>query len=315
MVSLSLIAQDKITTSLTENHLELPGTKFAVIPPGKSFSTSDQFTGLISEEYKAMINFTEMPMSLEMVIPMFAKDLPPEDGKVLIDRDLILNGQPAKLYKVTMPDKGMGGLGNSDKPTMVTQWLMLYSASKDECIVISGGYELAQDEKLSNDFEKTFLSFYYDEDKEVNPMDGLTFTLDDSKLNLKFASLFMQTGVFYNVDGMYPTASDDKTNFVVMMMPYPVPEDEQKEEAIQKVKKPFGKDNIQVTSTEAVEIGGLSGYEVVGYKMDGKKKEVLYYSVSLFSKKVTYIMNGFTKRDMDKLLKEFKEVAHTFEVK
>jgi hypothetical protein len=304
-----------IKNTQTSEHVVIAGTKYAMITPDASFRNAQDFTGFQSSALEAGINITEMPMSYDMVLPMFTKDLPPKTGKLLLEKDLIMNGYKAKLYKQQGPrTSAFDKLDDTKKEgAEVTTWLMLYG-DENMCLVIVASYAAASDGVLSDKMEKSFKSFLYLANKEVNPLDQLQFTVNTDDTPLKFATIMMQTGVIFNLDGKFPTEMKSSVGFMVMVMPFPIEEVEQKEVAMEAVKKKYA-ENVEVSDSAKVIINGLTGYEVIGYEVNKQSETVLTYSVTLFDKDKYFVLNGSSKKDFETYVKLFRKVSQSFKLK
>jgi len=289
----------------SDEHVEIPGTKYSIIPPDESYSISSNFHGLQTEDEKSAINITEMPMPFATVLPMFAKDIPANE--LTEEKDYMINGNSVKLYKSKR-------LINPDIPeSEVMFYTMLYGNEKTT-FMIAATYESAKEEILSSKFENSLLSFMYMEGKEVDPQDGLSFSLDMSNTPLQFASVVMQTGAAYNMDGEMFKEKEDATNYMVMIMPVEIEEAEQKDKAIRGVKKSFD-ENINVEEVNPVTLDGLNGYEVVAYEQGENDEVKLKYAVALFEKDKYYDIRASSEIDLEKRLEMFKMISRTFKLK
>ena len=312
-----LYAQEvKIDNTLTEQHLSLSGTPYALLLPDASFEVSKDYTGIQNKELEAGINMTEVPMPIEVMLPQFEKDLPPKNGELLIERELLMNGYTAKLYKTNVVHKSaMGELAEPDtKGKSLVMWLLLYG-NDEFCMMITGTYPSKSDEALSAKFEKSLLSFLYLSDKEINPLDALSFNISTANSPLKFSTTFMQTGAAFNLDGEFPSKKGSDITYIVMVMPFAVPEEEQKEEAINVVKKPYN-DTVELKETNEIEINGLKGFEVIGYEQKPEEETpTLSYGLTLFGVEKYYSIRGSAKKDIEENLEMFRRVSSSFELK
>jgi hypothetical protein len=106
LISLEVFGQTHtINNKLTAEHTELPGTLYALIKPDDSYKIATNFTGLENTTIGAGINITELPIGYSEYLPMVTKDLPSEGSGLLIEKDLLMNGFQAKLYKVEISSK------------------------------------------------------------------------------------------------------------------------------------------------------------------------------------------------------------------
>jgi hypothetical protein len=302
-----------IENTKTPDHLEIPGTKYLLIKPDSSFAIATDFTGLKSKDLKAGLNITELPIPFAEVLPMFTKDLPPKNGKLVLERDLTMNGYKAKLYKTEVLYKStIDKLTNPAKDAEpMVHWLLIYG-NEAMCLTISATYPNSIDKQLSNKIEKSLLSFIYTAEKEVDPLSGLSFSIDLGGTPLKFATVMMQTGAVFNADGKFPSESTDKTGYMILVMPFELESGEQEEKAIRAVKKPTDK-NMEIKEVNSIVLGGLKGYEVIGHQKRENTEFLLQYSVTLFDVGRHFVITGLSS-DTDKL-ELFRRVSSTFKLR
>lgn len=302
--SLSAQKIDTIDRPQTPNHVEIPGTKYLLQKPDTTFVIATDFTGFMNRDLEAGINITEAPLPFSTVLSMFSKDMPPKNAKLVLEKDLLLNGHTAKLYKTDGFYDSILNPQNDQNPAVL--WLLMY-ADEPNCYILSATYSSSKDTELSDKVEQSLLSFRYVADKVVNPLDGLTFQIDVSNTPLKFASTVMQTGAAFTIDGLIPTKAADRTTYIIMILPVPIPGDEQKEAAIKTVKSILD-ENTEIKSTNPITLGGLSGYEVIGYERQNQA-ETFHYAVTLFDKGRYFILRGTSQTDK---LDLFRKISQTF---
>lgn len=305
----------KINNKITKDYIEIPGTKLSIIKPDNSFKISSNFVGLENIELEAGINITEIPYSFENVLPMFSKDIPPKNGKLVFEKDFIINGYKVKLYKTDVIHKS--AMENIATPESeghaIIGWIMLYS--KDSLtLLVSARYPSSRDIELSDKFEKSILSLIYEENKKVNPLDGLSFSFDTQQSELKFASVIMQTGAMFNLDGELPTKLEDKTSYMIMVMPFPIEKEEQKAQAIKIVKGPLD-ENVEVKEINELKVNDIQGFEVIGYGKNKKGEDELNYSATFFTSDKHFVIHANTTIELESKLKLFKEFTRTFQLK
>jgi hypothetical protein len=85
---------------------------------------------------------------------------------------------------------------------------------------------------------------------------------------------------------------------MILVMPFEVELDEQREKAIRTVRKP-SRENIEIKEVNPVSIDGLNGYEVVGYERNENEELTMNYSVTLFDSKRHFIINGMSKIEVE----------------
>lgn len=295
----------EINFSQSDDHIEIPGTQYVMVPPDDSFTISDKFHGLVGPNEFSAINITEMPMSFETVVPMFAKDMPNEDLKE--EKDYMINGNNVKMYKT----ERLADPNNED--SMMNFWIMLHG-NKKATFMLAATFESAKEKIYSSKFEKSLLSFMFLEDKDVDPQAGLQFSLDITNTPLKFASLVMQTGAAYNTTGDIMNKREDKTSYMVMVMPIEIEKGQQKDQAIRGVKRNFD-DNITIAEVNPIKLDGIEGYEVVAYEEDETKGKTLKYAVALFDSGKYFDIRATSEIDLDKRLEMFKNISRSFKLK
>jgi len=318
LLHLPLIASSQvyiIDNIKTSDHIEIPGTKYIIIKPDESFYIAQDYTGLQNADLEAGMNITELPIPFDTVLPFFSKDIPPKNGKLIFEKDFIMNEYTVKLYKTEVIHKSaIDKISNPDAegdPRVL--WLMIYG-DENLCITISATYPSSMDSVLSDKFNNSLLSFLYLKDKDVDPLDGLTFSINTENSPLRFASVLMQTGAVFSIDGKFPSQSPDRTTYMIFVMPFDVDQEEQREKAIRTVQKP-SQENIEIREVKSVNIDRLNGYEVVGYERNENGEFTMNYSVTLFDTKRHFIIKGISKIEIEDRLEMFRRISRTFELR
>jgi len=137
--------------------------------------------------------------------------------------------------------------------------------------------------------------------------------VDISQSDLKFATILMQTGVAYTIDGEFPTEAKNKSNYMIMAMPFGTEENKREQRAIRNLNKPS--DKVKIEQIEKVTIDGLSGYEIIGYEDKGNNKKVLKYGTTLFDKEKQYRIVGTSNHNFEKNLIQFQKITRSFNQK
>ena len=312
-ITISFLLAEKIDNIKTEDHFHIPGTKFAIIPPEESFINSSEYTGLQNKELETGINITQFPMPYDSVLLLFTNDIPPKNGELLFEKDFVINGFKSKLFKTKTTNsiiaESFDKTPNSEK---TITWILL-SGNNELTFVLTSAYKYSLDDVLSIRIKKSLLSFVYLKDKEVNPIEQLSFTVDISQSDLKFATILMQTGVAYTIDGEFPTEAKNKSNYMIMAMPFGTEENKREQRAIRNLNKPS--DKVKIEQIEKVTIDGLSGYEIIGYEDKGNNKKVLKYGTTLFDKEKQYRIVGTSNHNFEKNLIQFQKITRSFNQK
>ena len=97
-------------------------------------------------------------------------------------------------------------------------------------------------------------------------------------------------------------------------MPVAIEKEEQKDQAVRAVKRPFD-ENITVEEVSPITLSGLSGYEVVAYEEKEGEDKTLKYAIMLFDDGKYYDIRAASEIDLDKRLEMFKALSRTFKLK
>lgn len=306
----------QITNKVNKEYSEIPGTKYLMIKPDSTFEVSKTFTGFENSSLQAGINISEPPLPFEQLVQMISKDMPPANGKLIFERDYIIDGNPAKLFKTEMANPGIAVQSDDsgDTSSTVTGLIMIYK-NDSTAILISGIYPAEKDKELGDKFIRSFLSFMYQKNKKTDPLQALNFALDTSATDLKFASIIMQKGALFNMDGKFPTQADDNTAYMVLVMPFPVEDKEEQKDMAIKLVKPALEPSIEIKEVNEIEVNGIKGIEVAGYWKNKKGEYELKYGVAFFTPQKTYVINASSTVEPEKKLKMFKTFTRTFKLK
>src|SRR5687767_4924453 len=87
----------QINPAVTAAYVQVPGTKFFIIPPDTTFTFSKNFTGLESIAQKAAITITELPIPYETMSDQLFKKLPA--NTVLFDSIYSNGSKKSRLVK------------------------------------------------------------------------------------------------------------------------------------------------------------------------------------------------------------------------
>jgi len=300
-----------IDNTVTEEHVFVPGTRFALLPPDASFEASSEYKGFENEALDAGIKVAEIPLTLKMMMGTLKKGLAKKKGQVLLDKDLIMNGYTAKLYKLNMRKKATKAqlAASGKKMLSVIEWVLLYG-NNNLCLMVTGTYGKEKDGQLSDKFEKSLMSFLYASKRKIDPMSALSFRVKTSDTPLKFAEIYKKTGASFNLDGKRSSKKGNAVKYIVEVMSSSIDVDKQEEEAVNLVKN----ETTELGETNPIEVNGLKGFEVIGY--DKKSGEsTLSYGATLFDAGKYYTIKGDSQKDFEKNMEVFRKVTSTFKLK
>jgi len=252
-------AQEAITTSLTDEHQQVKGSKLFLIPP-ESFAVADQFQGFQDFDRSASLLVAVLESPAQALIDAFTKEALKGQGvKVLKREEITLNGMTGLF--ITGEQIGYG--------TTFNKYILVFGDNTFTAL-INGMYPKDDAKDLDELVLKAMKSVVYVDDADTKPLEALNFTIDTEGTKLQFANLF-SGNVLYTIDGKVPTESIDKTNFLVgQSLSQSVILDE-KMFAINRLKKlPYKEISYQEEDVTKVEVDGLQGYSISARALEPK---------------------------------------------
>lgn len=287
---------------LTSEHQNIVGTKISIIPP-IGFIKADNFLGLQQTQSGATIMVLDIPAPFAETSKGLTKEGFLSQGvEVKTIKKLTLNNLPA-IFVI--------GEQNAYSNTY-TKYILCFGTEK-ETIMINGAIP-SNLEKIAKEVKTSILSSFYEENKKIDPFEVLDYEIDVSKSKMIYAKGMSNTMTF-NIDGLLPTKSQDKTSLFIAKSFSKIPVEDKKLFALNRLKQlPINIINIE--NTETIEIDTISGYQILLTTNNKKTNEPeKIYFVILFSDNLYYILYGSTNNTFDKNIDELKKVVKTFKRK
>lgn len=302
--TISVFGQKAINNTKTEKHMQIPGTKFFLIPPDGFVSAKD-FSGLQQMENGASIIVMDMPAPYSVAVQKFSKQEFKTKG-VLVQKtqEMKVNGKQGLFITAEQSSQGIN----------FSKYLLVFGDSKNTYL-LNASFPKAFEE-LDAQIRGSIFSVVYDEGLSVDSLNAVPFSIDTENTKMKFAKNLMGS-LMFTADGNVPTRSNDKTNFSVGPSLGPVKINDQKQTAIARIRKFQYKDlKMDEENITEIEIDGISGYEIIAEGIDAKTgvKE-LAYQVMLFPEEGYYILLGTATEDFEQNLEMFRKLARTFKRK
>ena len=293
--------QREINNSTTEDHKQIPGTKFFIVPP-TGFVAATSFQGFQQINSGASILVIEIPGPFSESIKGFTEQGLKTRGMVLqMQEEINLNGYQGLLLTAEQFAHG----------TNYSKYILVFGDS-NATYMVNGTFP-EEFEELEKDVRESILSVVYESELMVDPLSAVAFTVDTRNTKLNFAKNLTGT-LIYTVDGEVPTASNDKTSFIVGHSLVNIHTIDKKLTALNRIKRmPYTDLEIDESEITSIDIDGISGYEIIGEgleKSNGAKE--LVYQVMLFTDDGYYILLGTTKSDFEENLQLFRKVARSF---
>lgn len=303
----SLLAQpNNIENGLSDQHIQIQGTKVAMIPPNE-FTPASDFKGFTLVEEQASIMVIEVPAPFSAASQGFTKENLASRGMTLISQeDLTLNGKQAILLKVQQFLAAQSFI----------KWLLVFGDDKN-MIVVNGVMPEDYAEARSQSVREAILSTVYEEGKEVDLLGNADFSIDYQATKFQFATEISGTFLF-TCDGQVPTQSEDKTFFMAGKSLWETPIENPKLFAIQRINQFSGYTPIELEgeNTQPVEVNGLFGYEIFMKAWNEKDQhEDLLYQVILYDERLYYIFVGVATENFEENLSLFKSLTNSFQRK
>ncbi|TRZ42321.1 hypothetical protein [Robertkochia solimangrovi] len=297
------IKAQQFPKSVTEDHRLIAGTNISVIPPD-GFEAATAFKGFRSPEDDAsMIMVVTIPGPFSEVSKGFSPEMMETRGMELKQKTAVeISGYDGFLLRV---DQGAGALKFS-------KLILIYGDERSSTILngISPDYDEATFESVKN----CVLSTVVLRDMEVDPRQGLDYTLDESGGGFKFVSV-TGNGMIFNRDGQIPTQSEDQATLVC---------DRAYSNAIIKDKKLFSLSRLKKlpedysivpeTGINEIILDGILGYELFALRVEEPASAL--YQVILFPEEGGYyIFLGQYQAEFPSAAEDIKELILTFKTK
>ncbi len=283
----------------TSKPIILPGTNFSIVPPNSSYLPSKDFMGLFSNKYQSAIKVAELPFSIEVMKKSYQKN------NNTLSFDSVFKRGTIELMLIKE-----NNYNNQFSNDFTTLWTLIYSKDST-CIIVAANLSQELDNSLSNDIKQSLLSFRIDENIKANPLDQLSFTLNTMHSPLKFASIVMETGAYFNTSGELLSSIKDSLSYLVMVIPSYIEKNKQKKFALTSVQRRLNSGAEKIISTKNIYQSNLSGIEIT----TDLKKDGFQYDVYLFDSTRYYAIHAVSKSNNLDHIQLFKKITSTFKLK
>lgn len=296
----SSFGQEDVNNAKTENHLQVSGTKYFLIPP-TGFIAATNFQGFQQLNSGASILLMEIPGPFIEATKSFNEEGLKTQGVILKKKEEIkVNGLQGMILTTEQFAYG----------TNFKKYILVFGDS-NLTTIINGTFP-KEIKDLDKDILASMYSIVYEADLTIDPLRAVSFSINTENTKLKFAKN-MSGSLLYTVDGKVPTESEDKTSFIVGMSLSDIQSVDKKLTAINRIKKfPFSEIKIAEELILPVEIDEISGYEIVADGINNSGIKEMIYQVILFTDNGYYIMIGTTQNDFQNNLDLFKNISKTF---
>lgn len=280
------------------------GTRVSIAPP-EGFVPDTNFPGFSRRAYAATIQVTEMPAPFHETRSGFNLPELRERGMTLLDReDLRIGGYPGFLVHLTQVaagqtfEKWIGVLGN-----------------EQESLLVVATFPRASAESFSAPMKAAILSTRWDLKKSVDPLADLNYAVEPAG-PLKLARR-LGNGLLYTRRGAFPAQDPADPLFIVgpSISRREVPE--ARTFAEHRAHQTESLDDLAIARSEAVEIDGLTGWEILGEGKDRRDgRRITLYQVVLLDGPTYYLMQGLVGTAVaTDHLSHFQAMARSFKRK
>lgn len=298
--------QEVITSSLTDEHQQVKGSKLFLIPP-ESFAVATQFQGFQDFDRSASLLVAIIETPAESIINAFTEEALKGQGVKMLQRaEITLNGMPGLF--ITGEQKGFG--------TTFNKYILVFG-DENFTALVNGMYPKEDAKELDKLVIDAMRSTVYVDDADNNPLDALNFTIDTEGTKMQYGSMFSGS-VLFSVDGKVPPQSEDKTNFTISQSVNPSFYLDEKSFCIQRLKKlPYQDITFREEEIEEVTIDSLHGYTIIAQAVepnDNDNEARYIYQTMLFHGEGHYFILLGTSRDepesnqamFEQIVKSFK---------
>jgi hypothetical protein len=164
-------------------------------------------------------------------------------------------------------------------------------------------------QNLAAELKAAVLSVVYDGQKPEDPLERTRFRIDVGGTEFKLAKQ-VAGSLIYTFDGNIPT---QRPVLVVASSMGQVAVADQKQYAINRMRKFPQGETYKIQTTDPITFNGLPGYEIVADGLTKEGKSELLYQLMLFAPDGQYyILVGTTTENREKNLTIFRQVGKTF---
>jgi len=248
-----------------------------------------------------------MPAPYPKIADVYTKETLATKGiSLLSKKEISLNGRQGVLLH----------LGQEVRSIAFLKW-MVVTGNEKETLLVTATFPQEMKEQYSSVMEQSALSVQWDEEAEVDPLDGLIFSFKDDPL-LKFAKR-ISNSVMLAKDGLWQgKANNDPFLIIGPSISESIIDDVKKfaERRLMQIKQVS---NIAIKKQSDVTIAGLPGSEIIAEAKWNDLPDlppVIVYQVILLDGENYFIMQGFAPRgEQEKYLAVFTRVAKSFRKK
>lgn len=287
-----------ISTKKTDMHINIPGTKFFMIPPD-GFEVSKSFIGLQKGD-----NYSIQIFDLDK--GNFYTNAKNVSKKAFEDRGIeVKEYAEFKWNDYSVKYAHIKGLNN-----LISHQFIFGDTSF--CLMILSFYPIDQ-EGIGKQVKESIFTSFYDKNFHVDPMATALFSVDESISKFKFHQ--SASNIFnYTIDGKKDTNRFTPAIYISQLPREPEMTYQEGSEVLLTGLKQSGFIMRDVESKKMIQVNGEAAYEKIfnGYLNDEKVK--IYYLI--FKTDNQFIaFSGIAYSDIENNINEFKKLSSTLKIK
>lgn len=290
---------------MSTDYVAVEGTQLSIKLP-KGFVKSERFVGYEHKIAGSSIVVSEVPGEVRKNFLAF--------GKVnLIQRGLLIEKE--ELYLINGFDALLQYGQQSSYNKMYRRWLLVIG-DNEKTFLLNASAPAETSMEHGAEIKESLLSVIYQPSKKVSESERYDFTLNLTGTGLKQIKILVNS-MMYSDDGNLPPKTESKIIFMASRTKPAAPITDKKRFITQYLDMfPTTWPNNEKPEPKAVEIAGLSGYEIYGLAVNkDNNRPQLVYHVILFKGDYYYAITGMCFKYFEENLEMFKKIARTFQLK
>jgi len=283
-----------------DQYISFPAAGVKLIRPD-GFDDAENFHGFQQPSTQSSVMVLRIPGPFSEITDAFTAERLKARGMTLVSKaNVEIDGNAGVLLGVTQTAYG----------TEFAKWILAFGNEK-ETKIVTATFPKAHQDKLSAQLKSVVLSARLDVAAPPTPGADVGFTIaasDKLKLTRGIGKMLV-----YTKDGVIPTKSPEDPLFIAAPSLSKVPILDKRRFSVQRLFQTAHTKIRSVTSTNAVTIDGLDGYELVADAEDTDSgTPLVVYQVTLFDDDSYLLIQGLVgAKASAEYLPEFKAMAHS----
>lgn len=300
--SIIIFSQTNIVSKITPDHSEVFGSKISMIMPA-DFKRSANFLGFVQEDTNSSIMVLDFSTAFQKVSNGLTKENFEKQGVIVKSLDsIVFNNLPG--YFISGMQKAYG--------SEFTKYILVFG-SDAETIMING-VAPKDNPLLSESVKRSLLSSVYDGQRILSPLDAVDYKVATDGTDFVFSKSNSNVLTYDREQGVASKKADNAI-FVIAKSISKSNFGDKKEFALNRMKAlPMGISTF--TTTEAISINGLDGFEITaeGFNRKSGEKEYAFLTI-LYNDLDYYLLYGSSSKNVQENTAMFQKIAQTFVLK